>query len=55
MRELGFGWLVVVGLALGCGKYGPPVRNLPPEPPPEAAPTPGEAAPAEAPTESPTP
>jgi hypothetical protein len=60
MRELGFGLLLAFGLTLGCGKYGPPVRNLPPEPAPEATPAPGgatteEAAPAEAPAESPAP
>ena len=60
MRELGFGLLLAVGLALGCGKYGPPIRTLPPEPAPETIPTPGEAtpeeaAPAEAPAESPAP
>ncbi len=32
MRGLGFGLVLVAGLTLGCGKFGPPVRNLPPEP-----------------------
>ncbi|MBW2240978.1 MAG: hypothetical protein JRH01_03250 [Deltaproteobacteria bacterium] len=45
MRELGFGLLLVASLTLGCGKYGPPLRNLPPEPTPEALPTPEAAAP----------
>lgn len=51
MRELGCGLLLVASLALGCGKLGPPLRNLPPEPAeatPGAEPAAGPGVPAEA-------
>ena len=68
MRELGCGLLLLACLAVGCGKYGPPVRSVQPLPEPAPAtaapaaqPTPapdtaaGEPAPVETPEEPPAP
>lgn len=42
-------WIaVLLALALGCGRYGPPIRPEPPPPPPQEAP---EEAPDEEPEE----
>jgi hypothetical protein len=47
--------LAALALAAACGKYGPPVRNLPPEPPSPGATAPrsGGPAPATLPGEAP--
>ncbi len=50
MRKIALGVLVVAGLGLGCGKYGPPVRAAQPA---EEAAVPAPAAPAPAPAETP--